>query len=170
MKIMRRAFALSLALVFALLVAVPVSAAPPVVVTERNDVDYPVDYPSLPCPSIQVRNHEVYSVVTTSYYDDKGVLLRAHMRFSGTDNLYNPANPGVVLSGHFAGAGNYDARAGVWYYTGVPYHITVPGYGTVLVRAGRWYGPDYPYGHLAGKDSFLSPKDMAQFCACLAGR
>ena len=169
MKTMKRAFALSLVLAFALLVAVPVSADRPVVTTLSGDIDYLVDYYPLPC-DIVVRNHEVYTIVTTSYYDDAGKLLRAHQRYSGTDNMYNEANPDVVLSGHFAGAGNLDKRTGEWYYAGIPYHITVPGYGTVVVRAGRWYGPEYPYGHIAGKDSFLSPKDMEQFCACLAGK
>jgi hypothetical protein len=54
---------------------------------------------------------------------------------------------------------------GELFETGVPYHITVPGYGTVLVRAGRWFGD----GHLAGKDSLDDPQDVAQLCALLAG-
>jgi hypothetical protein len=144
--------------------AVPVSAAPPVVETIQGVLDYPVDI--IDCPGIEVWDYESYTITITSYYDDQGNLLRAHQRFSGTDNLYNPANPGVVLTGRFGGAGHLDVRTGIWYYSGVPFHITVPGYGTVMVRAGRWYGPD----HLAGKDSLLSPEDMEQLCSCLASQ
>jgi hypothetical protein len=49
---------------------------------------------------------------------------------------------------------------------GAPYKITAPGYGTVLVRAGLVISPN---GHVAGKDSFVDPKDVGQFCSILAG-
>lgn len=168
MHVRRLSLNIALALLLALVAAAPVSAAPPVVEIIEGDIDYLVDI--INCPDIEVWDHETYTIKITSYYDDQGVLLRAHQHFSGTDNLYNPANPGVVLTGHFAGSGNYNARTGIWYYSGLPFHITVPGYGTVMVRAGRWYGPDYPYGHLAGKDSLLSPQDMEQLCSCLSGQ
>ena len=50
---------------------------------------------------------------------------------------------------------------------GAPYKITAPGYGTVLVLAGKWV--TYPDGHIAGKDSSVDPKDVGQFCSILAG-
>jgi hypothetical protein len=50
---------------------------------------------------------------------------------------------------------------------GAPYKITAPGYGTVLVLAGKWV--TYPDGHIAGKDSLVDPKDVGQFCSILAG-
>jgi hypothetical protein len=50
---------------------------------------------------------------------------------------------------------------------GAPYKITAPGYGTVLVRAGRWVS--YPDGHVAGKDSYVDPKDVEEFCSIPTG-
>jgi hypothetical protein len=157
--------AVLLALALMLLAAVPVSAAPPVVVTEEAEINYPLTHQ--PCPGFQVWDHEFYTLVTTSYYDGEGVLRRQNLHASGIDNFYNPDNPDRVLSGRFFANGKYDERTGEWYIVGVPFHITVPGYGTVLVRAGRWSG--FEEDHLAGKDSFLSPKDMEQFCSYLAG-
>jgi hypothetical protein len=49
---------------------------------------------------------------------------------------------------------------------GAPYKITAPGYGTVLVRAGLVISPN---GHVAGKDSFVDPKDLNQFCSIMSG-
>jgi len=156
-----------LALILALLVALPVSAAGPIFITGGDDIDYPE--PEGFCPGFEVRNHEIYTFRIKTWLDEEGNVLRSEAHYEGVDNLYNPANPGIVLSGHFVGSGHYDARTGKDYVTGVPYHITVPGYGTVLVRSGRWISPLYPYGHIAGKDSFVSKGDMEQLCSYLAG-
>jgi len=166
MKTARIAVLLALALM--LLAAVPVSAAPPVFEAGGDDIDY-VIFDHTICPDLEVHNHEVYTYRSTSWYDSEGNLLRQQMHFEGTDNLYNPLKPDVVLSAHFAGSAHYDARTGESNITGLVAKITVPGYGTVLLRAGRWNQWLYPDGHLAGKDSFDSEEDMEQFCSYLAG-
>ena len=86
----------------------------------------------------------------------------------GTDTYHNPENPGVELSGHFSATTEVDLQTGEYINaSGIPVHITVPGYGTVLVRAGL--SSRYPNSHFAGKDSFDDPKDIAAFCSLLAG-
>jgi hypothetical protein len=162
---MKRILAISLALIISLLVAIPVVAAPPVVYTGGDDVDYEVT--DSVCPGIVVRNHEVFTYRMMVWYDNNGNTLKIESHFSGIDTFYNPANPDVVLSGNFTGVYHYDARTGKEFTTGVPWHITAPGYGTIRLRAGRWSGLEVV--HLSGKDSFLSPTDSAQFCSCLSG-
>ena len=159
--------ALLLALVSVLLVAVPVSADRPIVITNEHDDDYKMG--PQPCPGIEVWDHEVWTERITLYYDSKDNLVRVIVHAEGTDNFYDPKNPDAVLSGHFVVNVHFDAPTWEGYMTGVPWHITVPGYGTVVVRAGRWLEKEYPYGHIAGKDSFDSPQDMEQFCSLLAG-
>jgi len=163
---MKRILALVLALGITLLVAIPVSAAPPVVYTGGDDVDDEVI--DSVCPDIVVKNHEVFTYRMMVWTDDNGNTLKVESHFSGIDNFYNPANPDVVLSGSFTGVYHYDARTGKDFTTGVPWHITAPGYGTIRLRAGRWSGLEVE--KLSGKDSFLSPTDLAQFCSCLAGK
>ena len=165
---MRPAVVFSFVLVMMLLVVAPVSAGPPVVVTTEYDIDYAA-YDNTLCPGISIHNHEVYTERLTLYYNNKGNLKRIQGHVDGIDNLYNFDNPGVVLSGHFAG--NFELDPQTWELlsvTGVLYHITAPGYGTVLVRAGRWE-VTYPDGHVAGKDSYIDPKDVEQFCSIMAG-
>jgi hypothetical protein len=161
---MKPSFALLLATALVLLLAVPVSATPPVVQTGSGDIDY-VAFDSEPCPGIVIRDHEVYTYTITSFFDNQGNLVRTQIHAIGTDNLYNPLNPDVVLSGHFVHNFLIDERTGEQTDFGVPYHITVPGYGTVLVEAGRWF----PDGRSVGKHSFGDPKDLEQFCSLLAG-
>jgi hypothetical protein len=165
---MKRAFALPLVFVLMLLMVVPVSAGPPVVVTTEHDIDYAAFDKTL-CPDISIHNHEIYTERLTFYYDNEGNLKRIRGHVDGVDNLYNFDNPGVVLSGHFTV--NFELHPQTFELlsaTGVPYHITAPGYGTVLVRAGRWE-VTYPDGHVAGKDSLIDPKDVEQFCSIMAG-
>jgi len=165
MKTARLVILLALALM--LLAAVPVSAGAPIVDTVGDDIDYAM--PEDLCPGIEVRNHEVYTGTIRTWLDDEGNVLRSEAHWEGADNLYNPANPGVVLADKFALNTIYNARTGKNYVSGVSWRITIPGYGTAVVRTGRWYGAEYPDGHIAGKDSFLSPQDMEQFCSYLAG-
>jgi len=90
------------------------------------------------------------------------------IHFVGADNFYNPLNPDGVLSGSFSATAEVDLQTGEYINTrSLPVHITIPGYGTALVRAGFW--SRYPDTHLAGKDSFEDPDDLAAFCAYLAG-
>jgi hypothetical protein len=86
----------------------------------------------------------------------------------GIDNFYNTDNPGVELSGNFVVNLESDPDFNLLSVTGVPDHITAPGYGTVLVRAGGQWAID-PDGHIAGKDPFIDPKDVEQFCSIMAG-
>ena len=161
---MKSAFALPLALVFVLLVGVPVSAAPPVVETGAMEMDYVAFDPS-PCPGTEIRDHEVLTYRMTTYSDKQGRPVRTQIHIEGTDSFYNPANPDVALSGHFTANISINDVTGETSEHGVPYHITVPGYGTVLVRAGLWFQD----GQIAGKNSLLDPKDMVQFCSLLSG-
>jgi hypothetical protein len=161
---MKRIFVLLLVLMITLLVAIPVYAAPPEIITGGYVDDYVS--PTIICPGIEVRNHEVITYRLMLFFDEAGTWFKAESHFMGTDNYYTPSNPDLVLSGSFTAMYHWDARTGLESWTGVPYHITVPGLGTVMVRAGRFTGSQ---DHLAGKDSLLSPKDLEQFCSCLAG-
>lgn len=89
--------------------------------------------------------------------------MRQQIHATGTDNFYNPMNPSVVLSGHFVHNFWLNIRTGAVTENGVPYHINVPGYGTVLVEAGRWFAD----GRVVGKHSFSDSNDMTQFCSLL---
>jgi hypothetical protein len=148
---------------------VPVSADPPVVSHVAAHENWLVSA-SL-CPGIEVWDDEVYAYSWTEWYDRGGNLLTVEAHSKGTDNFYNPDNPGVVLTGDFNLVYRWNSSMGLlWdtgYSTGVPYHITIPGYGTVLLRSGRWSGLEIV--HLAGKDSFLNSTDLEQFCSCLVG-
>jgi hypothetical protein len=163
---MKRTFVIPLVLVFALLFVVPVSAAPPVIVTGQIDENYPPFDPS-PCADFLVMDHEVATYRQISYFDNQGNLLRITMHVQGVDSFYNPANPDKVLSGSFSGTLEVDLNTGeLVLASGLAVHITAPGYGMVLQRAGRWLR--YPNSQLGGKDSLLVPTDIAQFCSLLA--
>jgi hypothetical protein len=161
---MKPAFILPLALVFALLIVVPVAADRPVVqVYEWTGNSEMTDPRS--CAGIEVWDRSVGTTYETSYFDNQGNLRRILTHYTGTDNLYNPLNTGVELSGHFSVHVLYDARTGEETIWGHPYGITVPGYGTVAVVAGRMF----PDGRFVGRNSFADPKDMEQLCSLLAG-
>ncbi len=164
---MKRTFALLLALVLALVIVVPVSADPPDVQVVTAEENYLAFDHSI-CPDIAIWDRELYTLRFTSYFDNQGNLVRVTIHGSGIDHFYNPENPGFELtSQHFVGNLEVDLQTGAWVNgRGVPYHLTVPGFGTVLLRAGLW--TVYPDGHIAGKDSETDPKDMAQFCSLLA--
>ncbi len=163
---MKPAFVLPLVFVMMFVMVAPAFAGPPVVNTYNVDVTGPFE--DNPCPSENIWKHEVYTVRETLYFDQQGNLTRIKGLVDGIDSFYNTDNPGVVLSGHFVVNFEVDLQTGEFQsVTGVPYHITAPGYGTVLVLAGKWVA--YPDGHIAGKDSLVDPKDVGQFCSILAG-
>ena len=158
--------ALLLALLFALLLAVPVSADGPI----TDDGVWEDTYQPFGdiCPGIEVWDHEVLTFRQWIYLDKEGNIKSIKMHMVGMDTFYSPQNPGVVLSGSFSGNAEVDLETGEFINArGVPLHITIPGYGTALVRAGFW--SHYPDDHKAGKDSFEDPDDIAAFCAYLAG-
>ena len=164
--------ALALALAFSLLVAVPAfavpaSAAPPLI--ETGEYDYHHMSPAFQvCPGIEVWDHEVGIYRQTTYFDKAGNVTGIKIHFSGMDHFYNPENPDVALSGRYSGSVDIDLETGEYIHgRGLPVHIVVPGYGTVLVRAGLW--ARYPDVHLAGVDSTEDPEGVAAFCALLAG-
>ena len=155
--------AVLLALVFMLLAAVPVSAAPPVVeywVYDDDSVlaDSPCDFP--------VWDHEVCDARTTSFYDNEGNLVRFTWFFKGTNVFYNPANPGVVLVGQSAATFHFDVAEGTVFESGGT-KTTLPGYGTVMMYVG--HGWDFTSGPRVGNWTFDNPKDQEQFCAYMAG-
>jgi hypothetical protein len=143
------------------LVASPAAAVAPVVedgvFAENRKID------QQPCPGIEVWDDEVATYTLTTFFDNKGNPVRMQIHATGIDKFYNPMNPAVVLSGHFVHNFWLDFRTGALTETGVPLHITVPGYGTVLVEAGRWFAD----GRVVGKHSFSDASDMTQFCALL---
>jgi len=156
---------LLLACAFLLIMAAPVSAGAPVIEDSTYDAYGPWTW--APC-DFTVMEHEMLRVRTMSYYDDAGNLVRFVMHLHGYSVFDNPLNPGVELATDTAsGVMRYDFADDTWDVTGVSSHLTIPGYGAVMVRAGRW--SDYPFGHDAGKDSFESEEDKQAFCAYLAG-
>ncbi len=162
---MKPAVILPLALVLLFLMVAPAYAGPPVVVTTEYEVDYAI-YDNTLCPGIVVMDREVYTQRLTFYYDKDGNTTKILLHGDGYDNLYNADNPNdIVLSAHFTANGELDpATFDIVKITGAPYHFVSPGYGTVLLRAGRWE-LSYPDGQVAGKNSYNDPKDIAQFCS-----
>ena len=157
-KTLRKAFAIPLVLVFSILLAHPVAAAAPVIENGGFDMINTEAVDPSTCGFV-VLDHEVATYQIRTYFDNRGNPQRIEFHVNGTDNFYNPDNPGVVISGKFAGTLVYDGNGNMVSGHGVPYHITAPGYGTVLVRAGRWLD-FYPGGQVAGKNSLLDPKDI----------
>jgi len=168
-EMMKRIMVFVLVLVLTLLVAIPVYAAPPTVETGAGEVNV-LKFPSL-CQGFEVWDHMVYSYRTTNYFNNDGTLTKSTTHYVGTDELYNPANPGVVLNDKFNVTVRYDAVKNQWSGSGIDFHVNVPGYGALLMLAGRWLNldPDGNLIHLNGKDSFANPADIAKFCSCLAG-
>jgi len=167
----RMKLAVVLALALMLLAAVPVSAAKPVVIDWVYEDDNV--WSAAPCPGFDVWDHEVLNVRTTLFYDDEGNLLREISLLKGTNTLYTLENPGVELVGETAITIHYNYVTGTGYGTGLISNLTIPGYGTVFVQAGRWdqnLYPVYPDSHLAGKDSFGDPEDIEQLCSYLAAK
>jgi hypothetical protein len=160
-----RHFAVLLAvLLLTLVAAVPVAAAPPVVDTGSFDEDFADDLPL--CPGIVLRDHSVGTYRDTSYFDNQGKLLKYHHSWSGVDNLYNAANPNLVLSGHFSANYFYNAVTGEESAPGTFWSITVPGYGTVFKEAGLWKSRT---DRLVGIHTSLDPEKMALLCSLLGG-
>jgi hypothetical protein len=156
-----------LALALSLLFAVPALAGPPVIETGEEVLDYlPPQFQV--CPGIEVWDHEVYSYRQTAFFDNQGTLLRIRLHLVGTDHFYNPENPGVVLAGSYSASADIDLQTGELINgAGTPVHITVPGYGTVMLRAGFW--SRWPDSQFGGKNSIEDPDDLAAFCSLLAG-
>ena len=142
--------------------ASPVLASAPVV--EKHDVvlNYPMS--DQPCSNGEIWDYEVFTYTLTTFTDQQGNPQRISIHAVGTDNFYNPANPDLKLSGHFVHNFSVNLITGEVAEFGVPVHITVPGYGTVLVEAGRWFAD----GRIVGKHSFTDTSDIAQFCSILA--
>lgn len=61
----------------------------------------------------------------TTFSDDQNDPVRSQIHVEGTDYFYNPANPDLVLSGHFIHNVQIDERTGEWDHYDVPYDITV---------------------------------------------
>ncbi len=162
---MKRVFPVMLALVFALAFVVPAVAAPPVITYLTFDGTWVYPAGTL-CPFV-VEDHLDLHNQQRTYFDNAGNVVRIERHYQGFDNFSSPDNPDVVLTGHISTTGGVDPATGTDLDTsGLTTHITVPGYGTVLVAAGRW--SQFPTDHIAGKDSFSDPEDLAQFCAALA--
>ncbi|MBN1140123.1 MAG: hypothetical protein JXM73_26370 [Anaerolineae bacterium] len=98
--------ALLLALLFALLLAVPVSADGPLIFDGAWEQDY-LAFGDL-CPGIEVWDHEVGTFRQWVYLDKEGNWTSSKIHFIGTDTYYNPENPGVVLSGNFSAMTGFD--------------------------------------------------------------
>jgi hypothetical protein len=162
-----RMLILGLVFLLALIPVNTVSAERPVVYSGSADENFMLD-PQL-CPGIEVWDHEVFTFRWTEHYDKQGNITSISNFVTGVDNIYNPENPDVVLSGKFTATFDVDdPQTMEAKLRGLPFHITVPGYGEVMLRAGLW-ATYYPDMHLAGHDSFTDPKDLAAFCSILAG-
>lgn len=160
---MKPAAVLPLALTLFLLLAMPVFATPPVVEEGASDETY-VSFLQ-PCPGYEIWDHEVLTWRATTYFDQYGEFERARIHYSGTDTFFLKGS-GVSLTGKFAGNNEgYDQNGELVNYRGMPVHITIPGYGNVLMMAGRW--STFPFGRHAGLDTLNNPADVAAFCSYL---
>jgi hypothetical protein len=158
---MKAKIVVPLALVFVLLAAVPIYAAPPVV--ETGEVDDIRDF--LDCGDFLVLDRVLYTYRSTSFYDEQGTLLKIITVANGTDNLYNPDNDTIVLTGHFTSVDTDNRVTGEYTSSGSFFSINIPGYGKPLRAAGRYR---------ASTDRFvgvwtLDEKSAELVCATLAG-
>jgi hypothetical protein len=152
-----------LALMFLLLAAVPVYAAPPVIETGEINFDLPV-YECSGSPGFLILDHAIGTFRSTSYYDKNGALLRTVVKSIGTDNLHKEGS-NVALTGHFTSIDTYNGDGARISTTGTFLSITIPPYGKVVQIAGR---VDYVKGTFAGVDT-SSPETWAVICGALAG-
>jgi hypothetical protein len=152
-----------LALVFVLLAAVPIYAAPPVIESGRFDVVFPDEFT---CPGFTVSDNMVGLWRTTTFYDRQGRPIEQFNHFVGTDNLFNPANPSVVLSGNFSSHDNWNLLTGEYTWQGTSWSIKIPGYGMVIKQAGLYKDST---GRLVGIHTVFDPEALAELCALLAG-
>lgn len=148
-------------LLLTLMAAIPVYAAPPVV--ETGDIDK--EEPLLNCGDFAVVDHVLGTYRKTSFYDNQGTLLKIVTISNGTDNLYNPDNPSVVLIGHFTSVDTENYITGEWTSSGSFFSVNIPDYGKVLKGAGRYK---------ASTDRFvgvwtLNDESAELVCATLAG-
>lgn len=146
------------------LVAMPAAADAPVVDKGTNEGDDITDL----CPGLEIHDHYIVTGESKAWYDAAGGLLKGIAEWKGEDNFYNAARPEVVLSGHYAGTYHIQELGNINMSVGIAYHITIPGYGDVLLVAGMdlFTGPDVVH---KGHNSLSNPADLAVFCAYLAG-
>ncbi len=161
---MKRTVAVALALVFVLMLAIPASAGAPTRENITYDLNSPLWDPS-PCPGLDVRLREVGTGAVTYFYDAQGNLKYFRIMAQGTDYVFNAVTPDIVLTGHFSAEVVFDANGVPQYELGRILQVTVPGYGTVVFRAGRW---NVVTGQFLGNNSLDNPKDVAQMCSLLA--
>jgi hypothetical protein len=164
---MKKLAVLLAVLLLTLVAAVPVAAAPPVVETGSFDDIYEVADPVPLCPGIVVMNRSVGTYRDTWFYDNQGNLLRYQSSWSGVDNLYNAANPGFKLSGHFSAHYFVNYVTGEESAPGTFWSITVPGYGIVFKEAGLWKSRT---DRLVGIHTSLDPEKMALLCSLLGSQ
>jgi hypothetical protein len=145
----------------ALVFVVPVSAAPPVVVTGEFDETWPSEL----CPGITVMDRGVGTYRDTTYFDPEGKPVRFHSHWSGYDEFWNPERPDFVLRGTYTLHYTEDYVTGEKKYNGSCYSITLPGSGKVLKTAGTFYPVT---GRWTGIDTTRDPEAMAAFCALFA--
>jgi hypothetical protein len=162
MKALRSLLALVFVLSLTLMSVSPVASAKPIITGGDADWHHLLD--PQPCPGFEVWDHEILTWSAWDYYDAEGNWVRYQLHVSGTDNVYNPANPGVVLSANFVGKLVF-TRDGELLKIGIPYHFTVPGYGAVYVEAGRWFAD----GRIVGHHDSIEPGGLDAFCSLLAG-
>ncbi len=162
-------FVLILVALLALLPLQAVFAEQPDFIPVSVDDTHPIE-PQL-CPGIVIMDHEVFTTKGMLMYDNQGNLVKVRVSVQGEDSLYNADNPSFVLSGKWAGTqllnpDTFPESIDVIRQTGLAWHLTFPGDGAVLMASGLWAG--FPNVHLAGKDSFVDPKDLAQFCSLMS--
>ena len=157
---MRIAVVLPFALALALVFAVPVSAAPPVVETGEIEEQWVSEL----CPELTVINHAIWTYRETKYYDNDGNLTRHYTHWAGFDEFWNIENPDFVLKGTYSMHWTFDASKGEEKVTGSIYSITLPGSGKVLKGAGL---RNLTTGKRVGV--VLDPESIAEFCAVMAG-
>jgi|WetSurMetagenome_2_1015567.scaffolds.fasta_scaffold456303_1 hypothetical protein len=158
---MKKLAVLLVILLITMAAAIPVYAAPPVVETGNIDKEVPF----LDCGDFAVVDHVLGTYRSTSFADNQGTLLKIVTISNGTDNLYNPDNSSVVLTGHFTSVDTDNKVTGEWTSSGTFFSINIPDYGKVLKGAGRYR---------ASTDRFvgvwtLNDESAELVCATLAG-
>lgn len=162
-----------LALLIALLAALPVSADQPV----TTEYEYGHDYMLTDCGDFELWSYDAFEARETQFFDQGGTLVKGLYQYSGTDSFYKSTNPGVIVATSDYGFTVHwslvssDPWVEQSQASGILWNVVIPGQGSIYHRAGQQLGTityvdDEPLYTLV-KETGLINLDEEEFCAAL---
>jgi hypothetical protein len=153
-----------LAVVLALAVSVPASAAPPT----RSTFLLQGTEALADCGSFQVLDDYDVTVEQTIYYDKDGNAVEIHQAIKGTDTYrHSVTGEAITMGSHFMV--HFDVATGLNSSTGLKYYLTVPGLGNVLLQVGHSvYNTNTGTWEFVAGPHQLKEGDTADLCAAFS--